>query len=41
VAKHAEDFDIPTTTLTTIFKNKDKIILTFLIGVCAVSGNSN
>jgi len=29
VAKHAKDFDIPTTTLITFFKNKDKIICHF------------
>jgi len=41
VAKLAGDFDIPTTTLTTILKNKDKIICTYEAGRSneRVSGN--
>jgi len=46
VAKLAKDFDIPTTTLTAAWTNKDKIISHFFLSEyarkhCTVSGNSN
>jgi len=41
VVKLARDFDIPTTTLTTILKNKDKIVSEYEAKHRSVNGNAD